>query len=199
MRKVIRGGTVLTVDDADAVYFGGHVVIEGDRITAVGDGEYAGATAADDEIIDATGMVVMPGLIDLHYHTAIGKGFSDHLPLLESLEQFWYPSIRSLDPESAYWAALSSYLESIKCGVTTVNDMYRQVEALGRAADEIGIRAVLSNDVALPEHTLDTLEDNRAAYEAVHGARQRPGRGVRRDRMAPARLAGAPARCPQAG
>jgi 5-methylthioadenosine/S-adenosylhomocysteine deaminase len=114
-------------------------------------------------------MVVMPGMVDLHYHTAIGKGFCDHLPLLESLEEFWYPSIRALDPETAYWAALSSYLESIKCGVTTVNDMYRQLGGLGRAAEEIGIRAVLSNDVALPEHNLDTLQDNKDAYDAVHG------------------------------
>ncbi|MGH7733910.1 MAG: amidohydrolase family protein, partial [Gemmatimonadales bacterium] len=120
-------------------------------------------------VIDASGMVVMPGMVDLHYHTAIGKGFCDHLPLLESLEEFWYPSIRALDPETAYWAALSSYLESIKCGVTTVNDMYRQLGGLGRAAEEIGIRAVLSNDVALPEHNLDTLQDNKDAYDAVHG------------------------------
>jgi 5-methylthioadenosine/S-adenosylhomocysteine deaminase len=166
---VIQGGTVLTVDAADTVHFPGHVVIEGDRITAVGDGDYPGELTAGDEFIDATGMVVLPGLVDLHYHTAIGKGFCDHLPLLESLEQFWYPSIRALDPETAYWAALSSYLESIKNGVTTVNDMYRQLGALGRAAADIGIRAVLSNDVALPEHNLDTLQDNKDAYDAVHG------------------------------
>ena len=166
---VIQGGTVVTVNDAGTVHFPGHVVIDGDRITAVGGGAYPGEVPAGAEVIDASGMVVMPGLVDLHYHTAIGKGFCDHLPLLQSLEQFWYPSIRALDPETAYWAARSSYLESIKCGVTTVNDMYRQLGGLARAAEEIGIRAVLSNDVALPEHNLDTLQDNQDAYEAVHG------------------------------
>jgi 5-methylthioadenosine/S-adenosylhomocysteine deaminase len=166
---VIQGGTVLTVDDAGTVHFPGHVVIDGDRITAVGEGSYPGELPADAEVIDASGMVAMPGLVDLHYHTALGKGFCDHLPLLESLEQFWYPSIRALDPQTAYWAALNSYLESIKCGVTTVNDMYRQLGGLARAAEEIGIRAVLSNDVALPEHELDTLQDNQDSYNAVHG------------------------------
>src|SRR6266851_3795333 len=166
---VIQGGTVVTVNDAGTVHFPGHVVIDGDRITAVGGGAYPGEVPAGAEVIDASGMVVMPGMVDLHYHTAIGKGFCDHLPLLQSLEQFWYPSIRALDPETAYWAARSSYLESIKCGVTTVNDMYRQLGGLARAAEEIGIRAVLSNDVALPEHNLDTLQDNKDAYDAVHG------------------------------
>ena len=51
-----------------------------------------------------------------------------------------------------------------------MNDMYRRLEALAQAADEIGIRAVLSNDIADPEHDLDSLDDTRAAYAAKHGA-----------------------------
>ena len=144
-------------------------------------------------------MIVLPGMIDLHYHTAVGKGLCDHLPLWESLEEFWYPSIRALDAESAYWAAAASYLESVKAGVTTVNDMYRRLPDLGRAAVDIGIRAVLSNDVALPEHNLDTLADNKDAYDAVHGAGRRPGPGLRRDRVAAAGLTGTAARRPGAG
>jgi 5-methylthioadenosine/S-adenosylhomocysteine deaminase len=54
--------------------------------------------------------------------------------------------------------------------VTTVNDMYRRVPDLARAAADIGIRAVLSNDVALDEHNLDTLQDNKDAYDAAHGS-----------------------------
>ena len=64
---------------------------------------------------------------------------------------------------------MASYSESIRCGVTTVNDMYRQLDSLGRAAEQIGIRAVLSNDVATPEHRLDSLADNEQAYRAWDG------------------------------
>jgi 5-methylthioadenosine/S-adenosylhomocysteine deaminase len=166
---IIRNGTVLTLNDADDVHFGGTVVIGADRIAAVtGESEAADANGARE--IDATGKIVMPGLIDLHYHTALGKGWSDHLPLWEYLQTCWYPMIRALDPESAYWAALASYAESIRCGVTTINDMYRQLDALGDAAEKIGIRATLSNDVATDEHDLDTLADNAAAFASKHGA-----------------------------
>jgi 5-methylthioadenosine/S-adenosylhomocysteine deaminase len=166
---IIRNGIVLTLNDADDVHFGGTVVIDGDRITTVA-GDSEDVQVDPGRAIDATGKIVMPGLIDLHYHTALGKGWSDHLPLWEYLQTCWYPMIRALDPESAYWAALASYAESIRCGVTTINDMYRQLDALGDAAEKIGIRATLSNDVATDEHDLDTLADNAAAFHSKHGA-----------------------------
>jgi 5-methylthioadenosine/S-adenosylhomocysteine deaminase len=169
---IITGGTVVTMNDANDVLFDGAVVADGDRITDVGPTAdvLARHDASGARVIDASGKAVLPGLVDLHYHTALGKGWSDHLPLWEYLETCWYPIIRALDYEAAYWAALASYSESIKCGVTTVNDMYRQLNALADAAAEIGIRAVLSNDVADAEHGLDTLADNQAAFEAKHGA-----------------------------
>ncbi|EAU64700.1 chlorohydrolase family protein [Stigmatella aurantiaca DW4/3-1] len=141
--------------------------MEGDRIARVGD---ASVSAEGARVIEANGRIVMPGLVDLHYHTALGKGYSDHLPLWEYLQTCWYPIIRALSPEDAYWAALASYSESIKCGVTTVNDMYRQIESLADAAEKIGIRAVLSNDVATDEHELDTLADNERAFKAKNGS-----------------------------
>ena len=169
-RTIINNGIILTMNDAEEVHFDGHVVIEDYRITSVGRASFSGEKLPGDRVIDASDKIVMPGLVDLHYHTAIAKGYSDHLPLWEYLDECWYPMIRALDPEAAYWAALASYSESIRSGVTTVNDMYRQLGGLAEAAVEIGIRAVLSNDVALPEHKLDTLEDNLIAYNAHHGA-----------------------------
>jgi 5-methylthioadenosine/S-adenosylhomocysteine deaminase len=171
-RIIIANGCVVTMNDAGDVLFDGAVVLDGDRITDVGGtADVLARNQADGaRVIDAGGKAVLPGLVDLHYHTALGKGWSDHLPLWEYLDTCWYPIIRALDYDAAYWAALASYSESVKCGVTTVNDMYRQLGALADAAEEIGIRAVLSNDVADDEHRLDTLEDNRAAHQAKHGA-----------------------------
>jgi len=169
---IIKNGTIVTMNDPGDVLFDGAIVLEGDRVADVGSTADVLTRHRPDgaRVIDATGKAVLPGLIDLHYHTALGKGWSDHLPLWEYLDTCWYPIIRALDYDAAYWAALASYSESIKCGVTTVNDMYRQLIALADAAEEIGIRAVLSNDVADPEHNLDTLDDNKEAFQAKHGA-----------------------------
>jgi 5-methylthioadenosine/S-adenosylhomocysteine deaminase len=166
-RIVVSNGIVVTMNDTHDVLFGASVVIEGDRIAEI---STTPVDTSGAHVIDAGGKIVMPGLVDFHYHTALGKGYSDHLPLWEYLQTCWYPMIRALDPESAYWAALASYSESIKCGVTAVNDMYRQLEALADAAEQIGIRAVLSNDVATDEHALDTLADNESAFRAKNGA-----------------------------
>src|SRR6202011_4387258 len=160
------------MNDTDDGLFGGAVVLEGDRIVDVGETAevLARHPAEGARVIDATGKAILPGLVDLHYHTALGKGWSDHLPLWEYLETCWYPIIRALDYEAAYWAALASYSESIKCGVTTVNDMYRQLDALADAAATIGIRAVLSNLVACDEHQLDTLAENERVFRERNGS-----------------------------
>jgi 5-methylthioadenosine/S-adenosylhomocysteine deaminase len=63
---------------------------------------------------------------------------------------------------------LHSYTTALKSGTTTVNDMYRHLDSLASAAVQTGIRAVLSNDVALPEHALDSVEDNITAYHRNH-------------------------------
>jgi 5-methylthioadenosine/S-adenosylhomocysteine deaminase len=97
------------------------------------------------------------------------QGYGDDAPLWEYLDEIWYPSIRSLTPKTARLAALYSYSTALKSGTTTVNDMYRQLGALASAAEQVGIRAVLSNDIALPEHRLDSVADNIEAFKAYDG------------------------------
>ena len=169
-RIIIENGAIVTMNDDYDVIFDGSLVIEGNRIVALGGPEAgAGYDRSKTKLIDAGGKAVLPGFVDLHYHTAIGKGYVDHLDLWEILQAFWYPMIRAIDPEEAYWAAMASYSESLKAGVTTANDMFRQLPALARAGVDSGIRVVLSNDVADPEHDLDVLDDNESAYNECHG------------------------------
>jgi 5-methylthioadenosine/S-adenosylhomocysteine deaminase len=169
---VIAGGTVLTLDDARSVYHGGSVVVGGARIVRVLDAATAGAELPGGaEVIDATGKVVMPGLVDLHCHTAIERGgHTESLELEQALNEFWYPVMRNLDPDTVYRCARYMYAEQLCSGTTTVNDMFRHLDACAAAAEELGIRATLSGLVATPEHELDSLDDNLLAFERLDGA-----------------------------
>ncbi|KAH7014021.1 hypothetical protein B0J12DRAFT_777239 [Macrophomina phaseolina] len=172
-RIIIQHASVLTLDDRDTFLFPATVVIDDDVITGIFEEgakleQYNDAGPAT--VIDGTDKLVMPGLVDLHFHTSVAKGYNDTLPLWEYLDTVWYPSIRSLTPSTARTAALHSYITALKSGTTTVNDMYRFVPSLASAAEAVGIRAVLSNDVALPEHRLDSLADNLDAFRQCDGA-----------------------------
>ena len=169
---LIEHGSVLTMNDADELIEDGAVLIEGDRIVDVGTtSEVRGRHELSEvRVIDATDKAVLPGLVDLHFHTAITARAGRTTCHCGNTSTPVGILIRALHHDAAYWAALASYLESIKGGVTTVNDMYRKLGALRRAAEEIGIRAVLANDIADDEHGLDTLEDARTAHREHHGA-----------------------------
>src|SRR5580700_1785863 len=84
-RIAITHALVLPMDDAHSMIVDGAVVIDGDRIVEVGPSEQVMArlSAPVQRVVDATGQAVMPGFVDLHYHTALAKGWNDNLPLKE--------------------------------------------------------------------------------------------------------------------
>lgn len=170
-RLVIQNVSVLTLDEVDSFYFPATVIVEDDLISHISESEQQ-VPLQDDmptAFIDGTDKLLMPGLVDLHFHTSVAKGYNDTLPLWEFLDQVWYPALRALTPETARTAALYSYVSALKSGTTCVNDMFCFVPSLASAADRTGIRAVLSNDVALPEHRLDTLEENVNNIKSLDG------------------------------
>ena len=165
---LIRNASVVTLNADGDIYHDGHVLIRDGLIASSGSG--SGPDVAGARTIDAAGLVVMPGLVDLHFHTDIERGgYSESLEVEEALFDHWYPMMRNLDAETAYAGALHSYVRAIRGGTTMVNDMFRHVESLARAARDVGIRATLSSLVARPEDGLDVLEDNRAAFHACSG------------------------------
>ena len=64
MRILIKGGVVMSVDDAIGNFAKGDVLVEGDKIVEVA----ANIEAGDARMIDASGKIVMPGFIDTHHH-----------------------------------------------------------------------------------------------------------------------------------
>ena len=96
-------------------------------------------------IIDGTGMVAMPGLINCHTHlaTSVLRSFCDDLASQEALEAQLQKEDK-MDSRSAKAAALLSIAESLRFGVTSVSDLYYYPNATAEAVAESGIKANLA-------------------------------------------------------
>lgn len=74
-RTVIYNASILTLDNDDSFYYPGTVEIEDDRISKVYSGNPGNEILSDSSItlLDGTDKLVMPGLVDLHFHTSVAK------------------------------------------------------------------------------------------------------------------------------
>lgn len=138
----IVNALVYCCDDAFTTINPGTVVFRDGVITDVG-GTSTVEIPGDAEVIDGRGrLAVLPGLIDVHSHSSLLKGFSENAQLLDWLPQYQREH-QVLTEDDAYYACLVSYMEALKGGTTTVADMYRYLHRAAEAAAEIGLRVHL--------------------------------------------------------
>ena len=102
----IEHGTVLTLDGQRRIIEDGAVIIRGDRITAV-DETAALAGQPADRVIDASGRLVLPGLVSAHCHKvqALARGLGDDGRSAWTSARI-YPYEALLTDEDAYWSTL---------------------------------------------------------------------------------------------
>lgn len=95
-------------------------------------------------IIDATGCLVMPGLVNLHTHLPMTllRGIAEDVDLQGFLERVWAEEARIMDADGVYAGARLGAMEALLSGTTTALDMYFHPEAGHRAAVEVGLRHV---------------------------------------------------------
>jgi 5-methylthioadenosine/S-adenosylhomocysteine deaminase len=119
-RVLLRGGHILSMDPTVGDVFGGDVLIEDDRIAAVGPSVEAG----DAEVVDAAGCVVIPGFIDSHRHTweTVIRGIAPDVSLGGYFDIVLDQLAPAYRPEDVYAGNYLGSLEAIDAGVTTVLD-----------------------------------------------------------------------------
>jgi len=141
---LISNGIVLTLDKENSQINNGSVAIKKDKIVAVGNTDEF-ATWEVSKVIDATGCIIMPGLINTHTHAAMVafRGLADDLPLMIWLNDYIFPAESKLDEEKVYRATLHACTEMIMSGTTCFCDMYLFEDAVARAAKRSGLRAVV--------------------------------------------------------
>jgi cytosine/adenosine deaminase-related metal-dependent hydrolase len=118
---VLRGGTVLTVDAAHSVLPGHDVLVVGETIAAIGPDLSVPPGTVE---IDATGGIVMPGMIDTHRHmwqTAM-RGYGADWTLTQYFVWYYLEWGKVFRPEDVYAGNLLSAIEAIDAGVTTTVD-----------------------------------------------------------------------------
>jgi 5-methylthioadenosine/S-adenosylhomocysteine deaminase len=147
---VITGGTVVTVDGTSRVLAPGAVAIDGRDIVAVDTADAIAARFAGKDTIDATGQVVMPGLINTHTHApmVLYRGLADDLALMDWLQQYIFPAeAKTVSPEFVRAGTRLAALEMIESGTTTFADMYYFEEEIAKATKQAGLRGVLGETI----------------------------------------------------
>lgn len=162
-KTLIQNCYILTSDENNTFYENGALLIEDEDIVDIGTTEELEKYIEEaDEVIDAEGKVVIPGLINTHLHSGLIRGTAEDMPLWEWITKHVDPMHKVLKEDEAYLAAKLCYIESIRSGTTCVMDMYRYMHKCADAAEETGIRAVLVPYVAdKPQYDyFENLDDN---------------------------------------
>jgi 5-methylthioadenosine/S-adenosylhomocysteine deaminase len=166
---VITGGTVVTMDDQGTVIADGAVAIRDGKIVAVGTAAEIQAQYAGAERVDASGQIVLPGLINTHGHApmVMYRGLADDMALMDWLNHYIFPAEKAtVSPEFVRVGTRLAALEMIESGTTTFADMYYFEEEIARVTATAGLRAVLGQtiirfpvaDAATPEEALVRTE-----------------------------------------
>lgn len=182
MKTLIKNGIVITQDPQDQVWPKGWVLLEEDRIAALGEGAPPADITAD-KTVDASGMAVLPGIVDVHTHVcgSLFKGMTE-----DPVGAFYglaFPMERLLTPETTYALSMLGAVECLKAGVTCINDIYHFMRATARAVDQLGIRAVLAQKIIetdlgtiqyndytrIPKEGAARVEENCRLIEEYHG------------------------------
>ena len=158
---MIGNGRLITRGNPNRLIEDGAVAVLGHLIKEVGETALLRSKYPDAKFIDASGGVIMPGLINAHNHiySAFARGLSvkGYTPrnFPEILDGLWWTIDRNLMLEDTYWSAMYTYLDSIKNGCTTVLDHHASYGSIkgslfkiADAAKKLGVRTSLCYEVS---------------------------------------------------
>jgi 5-methylthioadenosine/S-adenosylhomocysteine deaminase len=147
---VITNGIVVTVANGNRIITPGAVAIDGSDIVAVDAAENVRRQFRGRQTIDATGQVVMPGLVNTHTHApmVLYRGLADDMALDQWLTKYIFPAeAKTVSPEFVRAGTRLAALEMIESGTTTYADMYYFEEEIAKETKAAGLRAVLGQTV----------------------------------------------------
>ena len=182
---LVKGGIIVTMDPHRRILSDHSIVIEDGKFRAIGKTSDIMQEWKAEEVIDASGGIVMPGLICSHTHLygMLLRGATlDIAPpsdFTQILQRIWWPVDESLTLDDAYASALVGCLEFLKTGTTTFADTYSGpnsidgvLDRIAKAVDEVGIRGLIAFE-ATERHSKQ--EGEKGVQENVRFARRMGG------------------------
>ncbi len=182
MDTIIKNATILTLDNYNSVYKKGAILLSNDKIEQIGPSKDIERDYSADEILDADGRVVMPGMIcgHMHFYSAFATGMP--LPpfpkgFVEVLQNLWWKLDKALLKEDVYYSAMQGYIEAVRSGTTTVIDHHASPNYISGSLDEIekaglelGVRSNLCYEVTNrngDEEAIAGLKENERFLKKV--------------------------------
>ena len=185
---LIENGTIITMNEGGQVYQTGYIQVRGDRIAAIGAGPApAELRAASTQVLDATDMLVLPGMVNSHTHLfqTFIRGLADDKPLLDWLKTCIWPVADHMNSTECELAGLVGMIENLRSGATAVIDHQyihtdpRNDDGVVRAAEQTGIRLLLARgwtdinyNPVLMESPERIIAETTRLYESYHGKGQ---------------------------
>lgn len=174
-KLLIKNADILTMNSERQEMTATDVLVEGGKITAIG----KGLTAPDAEVIDARGMILMPGMIDGHRHVwecmEAGRLTKFHPAEYSTYQQWKMRTVVSMNADELYLSGLVGGLLAIDSGVTTMLDYaHGQINqetaiAAAKGLQDSGIGGFYAFQLGVSSSYKpgDTVELARADYERV--------------------------------
>jgi 5-methylthioadenosine/S-adenosylhomocysteine deaminase len=170
MRTVIRNGHIVTQNPSRQIVKG-DILVEDGRIAGIGE-----VRGSADREIDATGDIVIPGLVNTHSHVSMSilKGQIDDLPFDRFLDRGFDIDARRTEGDILA-GARQGCMEMLLSGTTTFVDLYYAQDVIARAVEETGIRGILGWAVLDAQYTTQsgTPLDNAKRFHRSHSGRSR--------------------------
>jgi 5-methylthioadenosine/S-adenosylhomocysteine deaminase len=142
---LIRNALVLQIIGNEVVVLTAHdIAIQGNRVDSIVPTGQVDLSHFG-EVIDASGMLAMPGLINTHTHVpmVIFRGLAEDVTIEKWFNDYMWPLESNLQAEDVYWGMLLGLAEMVEAGVTAVADHYFYMDEAARAVEKAGTRALL--------------------------------------------------------
>ncbi len=153
---------LVTVDNEQRVLRNAALAVEDGKIVEIS----SAGSLTGDEVIDLTGRLLAPGLINCHTHLAMSllRGWAEGVDLQGFLERVWAAEGAIMDAPTCELGTELGALEALLGGTTTALDMYFNPESTHRAAVKVGLRHI-AGPIFFDFPGLDWMEWNeRIAY-----------------------------------